>query len=179
MKALATGTPGSGKTALARYANSVNDDHFVDADDIEGLCEWREFDTGKVLGLVTEYKETGKDDWYATYGWYWRIDRLESFLRDNPQTVVCGSAENTVECYLLFDQIFIFQKNEEELLSNLASPDRTNPFGKTPDQRKNFMNWQTYLINAARQFHPIILTGNNIDRAYDDIARIVNGKFSE
>lgn len=169
MNALVTGTPGSGKTTLTQYASSINDGRFIDTDEMEGLCEWREFKTGKVLGLVTEYKETGRDDWYAKYGWYWKTDRLKSFLLDNPQAILCGSAENTVECYSLFDRIFILQKNENELLSNLASPGRNNPFGKTPDQRKNFMNWQDYLIKEAQQFSPVILTGNVISKTYEGI----------
>ena len=169
MSILVTGTPGSGKTALTQYARSVGDDRFVDADYLEGLCEWREFKTGNVLGLVTEHKETGKDNWYAKYGWYWKLDRLKQFLNDNPQAILCGSAENIVECYGLFQQIFILEKSEEELVGNLASPDRENPFGKTPEQRKGFMEWQDYLTKEAGKFKPTILTGNNIRDIYETI----------
>ena len=78
-----------------------------------------------------------------------------------------------MECYGLFEQLFIFKKNENELANNLASPDRDNPFGKTPDQRKNFMNWQDYLINEAHEFSPVIIKGNDIKIAYQTIAEDV------
>ena len=38
MKVLVTGTPGSGKTTLAEYAEKSGDRRFVDADELVGLC---------------------------------------------------------------------------------------------------------------------------------------------
>jgi energy-coupling factor transporter ATP-binding protein EcfA2 len=169
MNILVTGTPGSGKTTLVRYAQSVGDDRFVDADELEGLCEWREFATGKVLGPVAEHKDNSEDNWYAKYGWYWKPERLKQFLSDNPRAILCGSAENIVECYDLFGKIFIMQKDEHELLSNLSSPDRVNPFGKTPEQRKGFMKWQDYLTKEAERYNPVILTGNDISKVYASV----------
>lgn len=169
MSILVTGTPGSGKTTLVQYAESVGDQRFFDADEVAKLCEWREFETGKVLGYVTAHKETGLDDWYKKYGWYWREDAMKEFLHKNPDAILCGSSENIADFYKLFDKIVIMKKTEEELLANLASPDRNNPFGKTPEQRKNFMNWQDYLINEAQKYQPQILTGNDIKNAYEQI----------
>jgi hypothetical protein len=169
MSILVTGTPGSGKSTLTKYASSVADAHFVDADEIPGLCEWRVFETGEVMGLVTDFIETGEDEWYRMFGWYWRADTLKAFIADRPEAILCGSAENTVEFYSLFDQIFILKKDEAELLANLASPDRNNPLGQTPDQRKNFMNWQSYLLDEASVFKPEIIKGNEISRTYDII----------
>ena len=54
MSTLITGTPGSGKTTLVNYAKSQGDRRFCDADDMPGLCEWREFASGKTIGLVDE-----------------------------------------------------------------------------------------------------------------------------
>lgn len=175
MNSLVTGTPGSGKTTLTAFAHSVDDSRYFDADEIEGLCEWRVFGTGEIMGLVTEFVETGMDEWYSIFGWYWRPEVLEEFLSSNPNAIICGSAENTVECYGLFDTIFILKKNETELLANLSSPDRNNPFGQTPDQRKNFMNWQAYLINEAHTFNPFIIEGNEITQTYN----FINAKVAE
>lgn len=166
MNALVCGTPGSGKTTLVQYAAAQGNKQFFDADEIQGLCEWREFKTGKVMGLVTEFMGTGDDDWYQNYGWYWRTDVLKQFLKDNPDAIVCGSSENVVDHYPLFDRHIILRVTEEELFLNHASPTRDNPFGKTPKQRANFMNWQQYLIDSAKGFKPDIIDGNNTANAY-------------
>lgn len=172
MKILVTGTPGSGKTSLVQYAHRQNDRRFFDTDEIVGLCEWREFNTGKRLGLVTEHKATG-DEWYAKYGWYWNVNVLTRFLKYNPNAVLCGSSENVVECYQFFNEIFLLEKTEEELLKNLASPERVNPFGKTPEQRKNFLNWQDHLIKGLRKYKHTILQGNEISNLYMSIQKLI------
>lgn len=169
MHILVTGTPGSGKTTLEQYAHSIGDTRFFDADEIDKLCEWREFATGKVLGYVTEHTESGLDEWYQTYGWYWREDALRSFFAEHKDSVLCGSSENIADFYPIFDKVLILKKTEAELLANLLSPDRDNPFGQTPDQRKNLMNWQDYLINEASKCNPIILKGNDITAIYDKV----------
>ncbi len=169
MSILVTGTPGSGKTTLVKYAKISGDIRFFDADEIIGLCEWREFDTGQVLGLVTDHKESGEDAWYKKYGWYWRLDFLTDFLTKNPDSILCGSSENIVDSYKYFDKIIILKKTEEELLTNLQNPERNNPFGKTAEQRKNFLKWQDYLIKEAENYSPIIIEGNNISNTYNSV----------
>jgi dephospho-CoA kinase len=75
MNILVAGTPGSGKTTLSNYAKAVNDQRFFDADEVDELCEWRRFDTGEVIGSIKDEMgnlvESGEDDWYKVYGWYW------------------------------------------------------------------------------------------------------------
>jgi hypothetical protein len=166
MSTLVTGTPGSGKTTLVAYAQRVGNHRFFDTDEIAGLCEWRELVTGAVLGPVSEHTATG-DDWYRKYGWYWRTDKLQEFLTANPDAVICGSAENVTDCYDVFDQLIIIRVTEAELLHNLASPERANPFGKTAKQRAGFMRWQDHLIREAQA--PSIIGGNNTEAAYRQI----------
>jgi len=114
MSVLLTGTPGSGKTSLVSYAKSKEDVRFFDADEIAGLCEWRDFKTGKSIGLVDDVGIKSEDDWHQRYGWCWRISSLEQFINENPDSVICGSAENVTDCYHFFDQIFILRKAEED-----------------------------------------------------------------
>jgi hypothetical protein len=176
MNFLLTGTPGSGKTALVDYANSLGDNRFVDADGLVGLCEWREFDSGKVLGSVEKYKAPVNSEanaWYKKYGWHWKTDFLNKYISENPNSIICGSSENIVDCYRYFDKIFILKKTEAELLSNVLSPGRTNPFGKTPEQRKGFMEWQNYLIKESLKHKPIIIEGNVIADTYEFLLKSI------
>lgn len=173
MKILVTGTPGCGKTTLVAYAKKMNDNRFYDADELPGLCEWREFETGEVLGLVADHKETGQDGWYKKYGWYWRPDRLREFLAENSNIVLCGSSEDIADYYKLFDKLVIIRVNQDELLHNLASPERNNPYGKTTKQRAGFMEWQEYLIREAKPYSPVFIDGNKTEAAYQSIANLL------
>lgn len=59
MKVLVTGAPGTGKTALVEYALKQGDKNYFDLDEIDGLCEWREYATGKVIGSVATIQPHG------------------------------------------------------------------------------------------------------------------------
>jgi len=169
MKILVTGTPGSGKTSLTNYASNLEDQRFIDTDDVSNLCEWRNLKTGHVLGLVSDLTDPKDDNWYKTNGWYWKLPYLETLLEENPSIILCGSSENVTSSYKYFDKIFILEKTNEELLHNLQSPTRENPFGKTTQQRKDFINWQKYLIKEGSSYNTSIIRGNDIEQIYQKI----------
>ena len=166
MSTLITGTPGSGKTTLVNYAKSQGDRRFCDADDMPGLCEWREFASGKTIGLVDEVTMISDDNWYKKHGWYWRTGRLQQWIKDNPEGIICGSSENIADCYRLFDRVILLRKTQAELLRNLQSPDRQNPFGKSTKQRAGFMEWQDYLIREAKVYPHSFIDSNDVSKTY-------------
>jgi hypothetical protein len=79
-KVLVTGAPGTGKTALVEYAKKHGRNNFFDTDLVKGLCEWREYATGKVIGDVESVVPKGGEAWYRTYGWYWKSDKMDELL---------------------------------------------------------------------------------------------------
>jgi hypothetical protein len=91
MKTLITGAPGTGKTTLVEYANSHGYDNYFDTDKVPGLCEWREYATGKVIGDTDVVAPSGGEAWYRTYGWYWKKAIIDELLDSVPDPVVCGS----------------------------------------------------------------------------------------
>ena len=94
--------------------------------------------------------ESGEDDWYKVYGWYWREPVMQELLEKNDAVILCGSSENIVDFYSQFDKIILLKVDEHTLLKHLSHPTRNNPFGQTAEQRKNFMGWQDYLLNEAK-----------------------------
>jgi hypothetical protein len=50
--------------------------------------------------------------------------------------IICGGAANDLETGDLFDYIFYLVAPKEVILSNLMSPDRVNPYGKTEAQQE-------------------------------------------
>jgi len=169
MKILVTGIPGSGKTTLVNYANSIGNNNFLDSDNIEELSEWREFDTGKIIKLTNENRANNKDEWHKKYGWFWNEDQLTSLLNKSESIILCGSAENVTRFFKLFDKIIILKITREELIKNLNNPQRTNPFGKTDNQRIGLMEWQDFLIKEAIPYNPTIISTNEIKSIYTEV----------
>jgi energy-coupling factor transporter ATP-binding protein EcfA2 len=173
MSILITGTPGSGKTSLVKYANQLGGQRFIDADEVAELCEWRDLKTHKVLGLINEVDHIENDAWYKTNGWYWNETQLTKLLNTNKEMILCGSSENVVQCYEHFSKIIILKKNQHQLLGNLLSPERTNPFGKTTVQRVNFIRWQDYLIKESKAYSSYVIEGNDIKKSYKTICELI------
>src|SRR5436309_3480872 len=124
MKLLVTGAPGTGKTVLVEYAHRYEYDNFFDTDMVIGLCEWREYTTGKVIGFVEEVTPLTGDEWYRTYGWYWKFAKLQEILQSTANPVICGSADNIMDFYSLFDKIVLLYKSREDIVNNLLTPGR-------------------------------------------------------
>ena len=173
MKVLVTGAPGTGKTHLVDYAIKHGDTRFFDTDKVQGLCEWREYQTGTVVGPVESVTPTGGDSWYRANGWYWKEDVLEHVMGKAEDIVVCGSSDNIFDCLKYFGFIVLLYKDHSDLVRNLMQPGRDQINGTDPDHHDRIFKWQEKLLVGTKKYNPLIFTHNNVEGLYQQIVSIL------
>lgn len=172
MKILVTGAPGTGKTTLVEYAIGHGADNFLDTDKLKGLCEWRSYETGNVLGSVEDTEPQGGESWYKTCGWYWIKSRMNEITTQVDDPIICGSADNVMEFYNYFDKVVLLYKSREDLVSNLLQPGREQPNGKSPEHHERILLWQEKLLSTLKPYSPLIIEDNNIETVFNKVSAI-------
>ena len=174
MKTLITGAPGTGKTTLVEYARQHGSMNFFDTDKVSGLCEWREYATGKVIGDVEGVEPVGGEQWYRTNGWYWKQDKMNELLRSIPDPIVCGSADNVMDYYGAFDRIVLLHKSREDIVHNLTRPERDQANGKDPVHYDRILRWQEKLEESLKPFHADLVSDNTIPAMFERVQSILS-----
>lgn len=173
MKILVIGAPGSGKTSLVEYAREQGYDNFFDTDDIKGLCEWREYATGMVIGDVNTVEPVGGETWYKTNGWYWLPSKIDELLNSTDNPIVCGSADNVMDFYGHFDRVVLLYKSREDIVHNLLQPGRKQANGKDPKHHDRILKWQEKLLESSRSYDPLLITENNTSTVFKKIIEAI------
>jgi len=173
MKTLVVGAPGTGKSTLVATAHRHGYINFFDTDKVVGLCEWRAYATGAVVGDIEVVTHPGTEAWYQTNGWYWKADKLCELLASAEDPVVCGSADNVAEFYGWFDQIILLRKSRADIVHNLTQPDRHQPNGKDPAHYDRILRWQDKLTDSLKGSRPIIVSSNTIEGMFEEVARLI------
>lgn len=174
MKVLVTGAPGTGKSFLVRYAHERGYDNFFDTDEVKNLCEWRDYETGTIIGPVESVNPTGGESWYQQNGWYWKKPKIDELLASSGNIVICGSADNVMEFYPIFDKIILLYKNREDIVSNLMQPGREQANGKDPEHHERIWKWQEKLLQTTAPFNPMIINENNVGTTLSKIADVIS-----
>lgn len=158
MRLLVTSRSGGGKTTICNTLQEMNIPAF-DADRIDGLVGWVDLNTK--LPAEVDYSQLINK---RKVGWLWARPVLEDFLSVHKTAVLCGSSDNQLEFYQLFDKVIFLSLPREEQLRRLD--ERTeHDYGKTPGMAEQIVREQDLLLRQSRDLGAIVINADRTPRA--------------
>jgi hypothetical protein len=155
-----TGSSGVGKSTVCELLKSRGE-LAVDAD-FEGFSHWVDRTSGEV---ITDPPYPTPGGWLDRFAW--RISRTEvetlSTRAHEKSAFLCGSAENEVAVWDLFDHMVCLVADKETLRDRLAT--RTaNAFGKHPEELAAALGWNEDVASRYRRLSATIIDGTQPPR---------------
>jgi hypothetical protein len=148
-----TGSSGVGKSTLCALLKSRGK-QAVDAD-FEGFSHWVNRTSGQI---VTDPPYPTPGGWLNRFAW--RISRAEvealSTRMHDKTAFLCGSAENEVAVWDLFDHMVCLVAHNETLRDRLGTR-TTNAFGKHPEELAAALGWNDDVESMYRQLGATII----------------------
>lgn len=145
MHVLITGRSGTGKSTICR---ELLDRGFtaLDADRIEGFVGWFDLDTlQKVEVDYTEPIDKSK------VGWLWQHEAMKALVAKYDDLYLCGSADNQLDFYKYFDNVFVLDLPPEIQKSRILH--RTeHDYGRHPAMLETIITEQRQLVEKSREF---------------------------
>jgi len=138
---LIMGPSGSGKSHISRLLADRGRNSY-DADLVQGLSKWINENGEQVI-----FPEDANQEWLQANNFVWDKKFLQKFLDDNGPLYFFGVASNVYSVLDLFDKVLYLHIPPEKLEIRLRQEDRTNPMGKTEDQRK-YASMRAMKMNA-------------------------------
>jgi hypothetical protein len=150
-----TGSPGAGKSTVCALLKDRGELAF-DAD-WEGFNHWVDRTSGQVVVDPPDPVPAGWLDRFA-----WRISRgevetLAARMRDRT-AFLCGSVENEVDVWDLFDLVVCVVVDNETLRRRLVTR-TTNTFGQHPEELAAALGHNDGLESTYRRFGATIIDG--------------------
>ncbi len=133
-----SGASGSGKTYMAEELAQLGCTA-IDADVIEDRSRFLD-----AYRNVHEYDHDGGQAWLARHFWSSDESSLLRSLREHERAIICGCTGNDKEMGHVFSHVFYLVLPKDEILANLRSPERFNPYGRTKEQQafaSNMIDW--------------------------------------
>ncbi len=150
-----TGSPGAGKSTACELLQGRGE-LAVDAD-WEGYNQWFDRASGQVVTAPPDPVPAG---WLDRFGWKisrHRVEALAAAARGKT-AFLCGSVENEVEVWDLFDLVICLVIDDQTLRHRLR--DRTNNgFGKHPEELAAALKWNPGNEASYRRFGAVIIDG--------------------
>lgn len=150
MAVLVTGWSGTGKSTLARTFEQQHIEA-IDTDRVDGLCGWVDKRTGSWHGRTCPEPFSE-----GNFDWNWKEATLESLLKEHPDAILCGSANNAERFFSLFTHIFVLGLPEQEQRRRMNARTEHN-FGQNPATQDRVIAGQAELIETARRAGAIII----------------------
>lgn len=148
-----TGSPAAGKSTVCALLQSRGE-LAVDAD-WEGYSQWFDRASGQVVTAPPDPVPAG---WLDRFGWKISRPRVEALAATARGTTafLCGSVENEVEVWGLFDLVICLVIDDRTLRDRLR--DRTtNDFGKHPEELAAALKWNPGNEARYRRFGAVII----------------------
>lgn len=150
-----TGNSGVGKSTACAVLKSRGE-LAVDAD-WEGYNHWVDRTNGQVVAQPPDPVPAG---WLERFAW--RISRAEvealAAKVHDKTAFLCGSVENEVEVWDLFDVVVCLVADSETIRERLQTR-TTNSFGKHPEELAAALGWNDVLEPNYRRFGATIIDG--------------------
>ncbi len=153
MHVLVTARSGAGKSTVCSTLQEMNFPAF-DADRIDGLAGWVDVRSGH----PTEVDYSKAIDKRKTK-WLWAEPVLNDFLAANDSSILCGSADNQVEFYPLFDRVIFLSIPPAEQLRRIHSR-AEGEYGKAPGMAERIVTEQARLLVQSRELGATIMNAH-------------------
>lgn len=142
-KILVIGPSGSGKTYFSTKLKEMGL-NALDADSIDGLHGWFDENGNKV-----SFPPDANKEFLDTHDFLWNKEFLEQYLSANNNVFVFGLSGNVFEMTDLFDKVYYLYTSPEVIIDRLDHETRSNPMGKTEDQKKAVLNFKEVIDKNA------------------------------
>lgn len=148
-----TGSPGAGKSTVCALLQARGE-CALDADR-EGYNQLTDRASGQVVASPPRPLPAG---WLDRFGWKISRPRVAALAAAARGTTafLCGSAENEVEVWDLFDLVICLVIDDQTLRDRLRNR-TTNAFGKRPEELAAALQWNPGNEASYRRFGAVII----------------------
>lgn len=163
---LITGLGGSGKSTVHSILQQRGFNSY-DTDNIPGLAGWKDLKTGE----GTEVDHTGFVD-YTKVAWDWDESVLITFLAQQQNVFLCGSASNQLPFHKHFDKVFILMLDPVTHRKHLL--ERESAYGKDPRLMEQIIHDQPIFAKQALEMGAIAIDATvSPEQTVDEVLKVV------